>query len=382
MNIPFYFSHKEESSDTSPAQTLQRSPPPAKPREKTPPVAVSHQVSKLEQNLKRFEEERRKFEKEKKKFEQERKELDRLRLRKLEEHDRKRIAEGYQQLIALRSLEPRRSSTKISDPEEKQSLIESFNKAQEISLKKKQRTISPSPAKDKTPTPEIFSPPDVVIVTEKDIRRSISLREDRPSVYQDDESSTLTTSGEDDADDECGQVKSSTNLRQRVTANGSNQLPQLAQDQTTDQETRERTPKLSWFSRFFKKKAVINDRKKNGDQKDVKDAIDKRGMKITKWQQWKAFKASKPHDIKEMKKVWNRCVAHLIILVIFCGIGGLIFRFVEGAFENYYKCGVKRVKRDFVDSLWVSSHNLRWNSINLLSYELIRIINQNRMTTQ
>lgn len=55
----------------------------------------------------------------------------------------------------------------------------------------------------------------------------------------------------------------------------------------------------------------------------------------------------------------NRCLADLVVLMIVCGLGGLTFRFVEGAFENFYKCGVRRVKRDFVDHLWTTSHNLR-----------------------
>lgn len=36
-----------------------------------------------------------------------------------------------------------------------------------------------------------------------------------------------------------------------------------------------------------------------------------------------------------------------------------MFKFTEGAFENFYKCGVKRVKRDFIDTLWRGSHHLR-----------------------
>lgn len=59
----------------------------------------------------------------------------------------------------------------------------------------------------------------------------------------------------------------------------------------------------------------------------------------------------------------NRCIANFLLLTIFFGFGGLMFRFVEGAFENFYKCGVRRVKRDFVDHLWVSSQDLRLDFI-------------------
>lgn len=62
----------------------------------------------------------------------------------------------------------------------------------------------------------------------------------------------------------------------------------------------------------------------------------------------------------QMMRIRNRCIANFIILCIFFGFGGIIFRFIEGAFENFYKCGVRRVKRDFVDHLWSESHDLRF----------------------
>lgn len=61
----------------------------------------------------------------------------------------------------------------------------------------------------------------------------------------------------------------------------------------------------------------------------------------------------------------NRCAGALVVMFVYCGLGGLVFRFTEGAFEAFYKCGVKRVKRDFVDSLWLGSHHLQegdWKS--------------------
>ncbi|XP_063988334.1 uncharacterized protein LOC135168265 [Diachasmimorpha longicaudata] len=67
-----------------------------------------------------------------------------------------------------------------------------------------------------------------------------------------------------------------------------------------------------------------------------------------------------------LRKLRNRCIAELIIMIIYCGLGAFVFRFTEGAFEQFYKCGVKRVKRDFLDSLWNYSHNLReddWKSM-------------------
>lgn len=84
------------------------------------------------------------------------------------------------------------------------------------------------------------------------------------------------------------------------------------------------------------------------------------------WQNWKQFVRENQTDYRKIKSLRNRCLSHVVVLFIICGLGGMAFRFTEGAFENFYKCGVKRVKRDFIDSLWLSSHNLReddWKSL-------------------
>lgn len=82
--------------------------------------------------------------------------------------------------------------------------------------------------------------------------------------------------------------------------------------------------------------------------------------------EFKAFVAQHPHETTVIRRLCNRCLAGLLLVMIYCGLGAFVFRFVEGAFETFYKCGVKRVKRDFLDSLWNYSHNLReddWKSM-------------------
>lgn len=74
---------------------------------------------------------------------------------------------------------------------------------------------------------------------------------------------------------------------------------------------------------------------------------------------WKEFKVEHSDECEKIRDMRNRCINDVSLLIIFCGIGGIIFKFTEGAFENFYKCGVKRVKRDFIDFLWLRSHNLR-----------------------
>ncbi|KAJ9588218.1 hypothetical protein L9F63_018382, partial [Diploptera punctata] len=83
------------------------------------------------------------------------------------------------------------------------------------------------------------------------------------------------------------------------------------------------------------------------------------------WQEWKKFVAQHSEQWRKIISQRNRCIGALLVMIIYCGIGGLIFRFTEGAFEAFYKCGVKRVKRDFVDTLWYGSHNMleeEWKS--------------------
>ncbi|XP_030758878.1 TWiK family of potassium channels protein 7-like isoform X4 [Sitophilus oryzae] len=71
-------------------------------------------------------------------------------------------------------------------------------------------------------------------------------------------------------------------------------------------------------------------------------------------------------DYGQIKRLIKVCMCELILIMILCGLGGLTFKYVEGNFETFYKCGVKRVKRDFIDLLWTKSHNLReedWKSL-------------------
>nr|XP_031843081.1 trichohyalin isoform X2 [Nomia melanderi] len=82
--------------------------------------------------------------------------------------------------------------------------------------------------------------------------------------------------------------------------------------------------------------------------------------------EFKAFVAQNPIETEIMNDLKNRCLSQLLLIIIYCGLGAFVFRFTEGAFETFYKCGVKRVKRDFLDSLWDYSHNMReddWKSM-------------------
>lgn len=80
------------------------------------------------------------------------------------------------------------------------------------------------------------------------------------------------------------------------------------------------------------------------------------GFLITQiFSEWRTFINVNADEYDRIMCLKNRCMSSLLLMLIFCGFGGLIFRFTEGAFESFYKCGVKRVKRDFIDTLWSNS---------------------------
>lgn len=81
---------------------------------------------------------------------------------------------------------------------------------------------------------------------------------------------------------------------------------------------------------------------------------------------WQQFKQEQNLAYTQIKMLRNRCVCDLLLLVIMCGLGGMLFKTLEGSFENAYKCGTRNVKRDFIESLWRGSHYLReedWKSM-------------------
>lgn len=84
------------------------------------------------------------------------------------------------------------------------------------------------------------------------------------------------------------------------------------------------------------------------------------------YRNYKAYKVLMKREYDKIRSLRRKCMLELMLIMIYCGLGGVLFKFVEGAFENFYKCGVKRVKRDFIDTLWYRSHNMReeeWKSL-------------------
>ncbi|GBP32456.1 Potassium channel subfamily K member 18 [Eumeta japonica] len=81
---------------------------------------------------------------------------------------------------------------------------------------------------------------------------------------------------------------------------------------------------------------------------------------------WYIFIQERRSDYEAIRLLINKCVCEALLIVILCGLGGMMFKTLEGSFENTYKCSTRNVKRDFIDSLWRGSHYLReedWKSM-------------------
>lgn len=157
--------------------------------------------------------------------------------------------------------------------------------------------------------------------------------------------------------------------------------------QSSDETDKRKSSWLSWLA-FWRRKQEDKEDRQDGDvEKEKEEPAPKAEVtkeaakretpeKVTLLDffralrdvvsEFRAFVAQNPRETTIIRRMRNRCIAGLILVIIYCGLGAFVFRFVEGAFETFYKCGVKRVKRDFLDSLWNYSHNLReddWKSM-------------------
>lgn len=287
--------------------------------------------------------------------------MDRIRLKRLEERDKKRIAVGYQQLLAKRSAkeEARKASLKASDPEESQRLIDSFNKAQEISLANSPNAANPVEKKTRRSSKKKLQPPEIVPAAAEatPILRAASLRRRSSPRHR--------NSTSDDADDEYA-----TERKKSSDSNSISPPKALINGKTPDQSKKTKSgveTKEFWIRRLFSRKTAeekLLEKQEKEKKLKLKKSLEK--QRVGKLTKWKIFKLRNQSQILEIKRLTKKCIANTIILAIFCGLGGLMFRFTEGALENFYKCGAKKVKRDFLDQLWAKSHSMReeeWKSM-------------------
>lgn len=356
-----------------------------------PPVVTHHlteddRLTRLERNLARFEEERKYFDKEKRKFEKEKRDH-KLRYRQmLDEEQRRKMLESYR----------KNSDRSISEAEEKKRLIQSLRQSyRENAISErppliKPRYIEDSSALESSDTehvPRPIAPPP--IPERKIVSRHSSLSplraerfmgmdgtlekegiveniyenlpvkkeseeekaplelESVPIIRPEPPKKPVRRSASRNTADKEGQVVKPVRRKSRASIEPEIVIPPSEEPKPT---------KKSLFSFFTSKK-------KEDQEKLVPDPVDNKIKKkriFGKYRDiWDELIADYPSEYKELQVMRNKCIAHFLALILFCGFGGLVFRYTEGYLENIYKCEIRKVKRDFIDVLWSQSHNMR-----------------------
>lgn len=356
--------HSTEMDSYGPSNSSRQSPIKQQTEQRTISPAKNvdqeeRELTKLELNLKRFEEERRKFEYEKEKFEREKKKMERNRFNRLLEFERKRTVQRLERekLAAEAAAAIQAAQKEI----EKRNVVRSY------------RSRSKSKSREKDDGFDLQRRNIGILDNNRERSYSFGFGEDY-------ESSTVDTTSSRDGDFDMyddyetysiEEMEASplSILKQRRPSGETRNLIVSSVKLHNESVAAESHTEQSLLSRilFGRKKKDRIPTKPAIDIYDIyKAASDDTPLSISHILFvecrviWKQLLKDYPDEWKEVGLIRNRCISDFIILAIYFGAGGLAFRFIEGAFENFYKCGVRRVKRDFIDHLWQSSHNLRF----------------------
>lgn len=264
----------------------------------------------LESNLKRFEEERRQFEMEKLKFLEEKRELDRIRLQRFERYKRELEAKRL-------GLKPNYDIDNPNDYMVARKVVIDYKANEGLML---------GQAVDS----ESESEPEVTVV------ENVAKNEEAPEVEKE------------------PPEKEAEAVKDESPENTQNNK-ELANGTEKPNDTTKPSP--------------VSEKEENAQKIHTIEIDEKNPMKLWQFckllfietrQIWTVHKRQHSKDWLVIKHEFKKCMSELLMLMIFCGIGGVILHYIEGNFEANSKTGVKRVKRDFIDQLWLSSHNLRY----------------------
>lgn len=360
MSVP---RHKEDSSESDAALVARLTIPapaytPQFPSSNNDPT--DKRGLQLEMNLRKFEEDRQKFELEKLRFVQQKRELDRMRLARFEKYKQeiatKEPTKGLTPFnlhvkdsgVRPDSPMPRKKSksrerrykTKkytdyISSTADSSDADDSDERRRIRSRKKSKsprRKPSKSPRRPKSKTPDITieSPDESFDINRNSIQefgKALQVRR-RPSMQRKSESETKPSNGVSEPktngeaiDTKAIEETKSKELLTPVFVDAYAQKPDLP-----------KTGFKSYCVPFFHEARII----------------------------WRQLKAAHPEEVRQIRAQFRRCICMLMVMLILCGCGGLAFRYLEGNWENMYKCGTKRIRRSFIDDLWKYSQNLRF----------------------
>lgn len=307
----------------------------------------------LDRNLFKFNEERRKFELEKLKFLEEKKELDRMRLNRFQRYNKeaesiddkqprlaRKIVMGYEEAVksaaeaaVLASPETESETDETNDIAVIEHVVRPPNAKNDKNLDENNNNVV---GHEKLLNGEITHQNDSIEVSELNGQMPAK----GPSIKQE-----FSSNGKLAIDEECILEQSDPLLNSKILQKETDKT--MKEIKIKEQENGPETQDI--------KLATIE---LDGD-KPIKLSYLIKVLLKEAIQVWRIHKIKNISQWRIIKHGMRSCMAKLLILVIYCGLGGLLFRFVEGNFENIYKCSVKRVKRDFIDQLWQSSHNLR-----------------------
>ncbi|CAG9801606.1 unnamed protein product [Chironomus riparius] len=284
----------------------------------------------LEHNLKRFEEERRQFEMEKLKFLEDKRELDRLRLQRFERYKRELEAKRL-------GIRPNYDIDNPNDYMVARKIIIDYKVNENLHSQEAQESGSESEQE---------------ITVVENLQTSVN--ENKSKECQNDNEEIVCKN--DKNDNEIGEC--------------SKNVQQIAQSHLNGKEMLNGVEKSN--DRIVPEIERKNKDNKEYEKNDFDDIIPMHFWPLCMllynefrhiWKEHKKLYSSEWHHILyELKK----CISELLMLMMLCGTGGIILHYIEGNFEMLNKTGVKRVKRDFIDQLWLSSHNLReedWKSM-------------------
>lgn len=304
-------------------------------------IADNTRLSKLEMNLRRFEEERHRFHMERDKFEREKRQMEQLRFHRLLEFEKKRAVQEQQREREQLALEA--AAIAIVEIEKQRALMIYRQQRSRSRTRSIEQILDDFESSTATTVSSRAGDFDGVFDDPVQNAESIESQLNSVDVIDVPEALPLTNS-------------ELNNVDQASIIDAGEKLSLLSSE-----------PKQSFLRRIFSSKAKTPVVEQSNPRTYLNQSVDdgkpisiKRIIFIEAPLVWYQVIELHPIEWQRILLLRNRCIANFVILCMLFGVGGFIFRFIEGTFEHFYKCGVRRVKRDFVDHLWTSSHELRF----------------------
>lgn len=352
---------------------------PDHPTESASSTATADQLTKLERNLRRFEEERRRFDDEKRRFEQEKRDAETaLRNRRLQAFQRRRDERQQADAVDADVHQKLCSILRVIEDQHQQYRLPGISPARPVRTAAGWRTSSGE--EFASPSSQSGSPLPVVVVKApppplpagltvlgypNDSASASTLAED----YESSTAKSLSSRAGDFDDEEAeNDDEFEVTVTEDPPANAANCRTNDEPPATVVEPPPAAQP--SWLRRLFRRPAKPPPARLPAPT--VGPVSLTRFCLVETRLVWHQLLAEHATEWAAARRCRNRCFADLVVLLFVCGLGGLTFRFVEGSFENFYKCGVRRVKRDFVDHLWTTSHNLREDDWKQVAREKLR----------